>query len=291
MLTTTTPVTLYRSTDADAPQITPTEGAIKTVFEACLVTGYGDKQPLGFEMPFSDNHRAVFRSKNEQSSRLYFQLDNSEKTRAQVTGYRTMTALNQGTGQFPERPLGIVSEYAPHNRKTHWALIGCDKALWFITCGDYSRYSQMSFIGDFKSTVAADPYNFCLINTVDDSTYLSGSQRPRFNPNHRGTVAMDYNALNPVTVSPQSALFHGFVQYPDPICQGVNLAPVFLREHLQGDYSSVRGLLPGVFASDVYQMNQPTFTILDHFEGTTDQFMAIKHEYHTSFINVSNWAI
>lgn len=291
MLTQTVPVTLYRSTDPSAPQITPTAGAIKTVFEACLVTGYGDKQPLGFEMPFSDAHRAVFRSKNEQSSRLYFQIDNSEPTRAQVTGYRTMTALNQGTGAFPTQPMGIVSEYASHRRPTHWALIGCDKALWFVTCGDYSNYSQMSFIGDFYSQVPADPYNFCLINTTDGSAYLSSSQQPRFNPNHRGTVAMDYNALNPVTVSPQSALFHGFAQYPDPICQGVNLAPIVLREHMTGDLSSVRGLLPGAFASDVYKMGQPTFTIFDNFQGTTDKFMAIKHENHTSFINISHWAI
>ena len=44
------PVTVYRSTDEGAPQLSAAAGSLKTVLKACLTNGYGTKQPLGWEM-------------------------------------------------------------------------------------------------------------------------------------------------------------------------------------------------------------------------------------------------
>ena len=54
-----TPVTLYQSTDTDAPQLANAQGSLKTLLKACLVTGYGDKQPLGWAMPFEEDNKGV----------------------------------------------------------------------------------------------------------------------------------------------------------------------------------------------------------------------------------------
>ena len=37
-----TPVTLYQSTDTDAPQLANAQGSLKTLLKACLITGYGE---------------------------------------------------------------------------------------------------------------------------------------------------------------------------------------------------------------------------------------------------------
>ena len=48
------PVTVYKSTDADAPQLAGGRGDLKTVIKACLVAGFGSgsnrKEPLGWQI-------------------------------------------------------------------------------------------------------------------------------------------------------------------------------------------------------------------------------------------------
>ena len=55
------PVKFYSWADKDAPQLANSDGVIKTILKACLVTGYGDKQGAGWEMPFEDEYRMVLR--------------------------------------------------------------------------------------------------------------------------------------------------------------------------------------------------------------------------------------
>ena len=46
------PVTLYRSTDDDAPALTKSN--LSLILKACLVTGYGSKPGAGWTMPYED---------------------------------------------------------------------------------------------------------------------------------------------------------------------------------------------------------------------------------------------
>ena len=46
------PVTLYRSTDDDAPALTKSN--LSLILKACLVTGYGSKPGAGWTMPHED---------------------------------------------------------------------------------------------------------------------------------------------------------------------------------------------------------------------------------------------
>ena len=55
------PAKLYSHNDPDAPQISNTDGAIKTIIKACLVTGYGAKAGAGWTALFEDGFRIVLR--------------------------------------------------------------------------------------------------------------------------------------------------------------------------------------------------------------------------------------
>ncbi|WP_198332385.1 hypothetical protein [Psychrobacter aquimaris] len=54
-------VKYYSSRDADAPQISNVDGAIKTIIKACLVTGYGTKEGAGWLNLYEDDVRIVLR--------------------------------------------------------------------------------------------------------------------------------------------------------------------------------------------------------------------------------------
>ena len=55
------PVKYYSHLDAGAPQLADTDGVIKTILKACLVTGYGTKAGAGWTALFDDAFRIVLR--------------------------------------------------------------------------------------------------------------------------------------------------------------------------------------------------------------------------------------
>ena len=69
------PVTVYRSTDEGAPQLSAAAGSLKTVLKACLTNGYGTKQPLGWEMQYEDGHAACWRSQHNRATGAVLSLD------------------------------------------------------------------------------------------------------------------------------------------------------------------------------------------------------------------------
>ena len=78
------PVTVYRSTDTNAPQLTKTAGSLKTVLKACLVEGYGSQPALGWDMPYENGMKAVFRSKDPKATKTALRVDNAANTYAEV---------------------------------------------------------------------------------------------------------------------------------------------------------------------------------------------------------------
>lgn len=55
------PVKYYSSKDIGAPQISDTDGAIKSIVKACLVTGYGSKEGAGWINLFDNDVRITLR--------------------------------------------------------------------------------------------------------------------------------------------------------------------------------------------------------------------------------------
>lgn len=118
------PVTVFSASDAGAPVLTANPGSLKTLLKACLVTGYGSQQGLGWQMAFesTDKNAAAFKSADPTASGFYFKIDNSATGSAKLSAYQTMTDINTGT-----KPLVVDQAY--DLAASNWVLVGHSKAF------------------------------------------------------------------------------------------------------------------------------------------------------------------
>lgn len=118
------PVTVFSASDAGAPALTDGIGSLKTLLKACLVTGYGSKQGLGWQMAFesTDKNSAAFKSADPTASGFYFKIDNSTTGTAKLSAYQAMTDINTGT-----KPLVVNQTY--DLAVSNWMLVGHSKAF------------------------------------------------------------------------------------------------------------------------------------------------------------------
>ncbi|STZ02040.1 hypothetical protein [Moraxella equi] len=68
---------IYQSTDPQAPQLTGVMGDYKSVWKACLVTGYGNKAGAGFMLDNETDHSCDFISPNIMMSKIGVEEDSS----------------------------------------------------------------------------------------------------------------------------------------------------------------------------------------------------------------------
>ena len=140
------PVFVYQSSDNGAPSLSSTEGSLKVVLKACLVTGYGEKAPLGWEMPFEEPNRAAFRSK--VGHQRFLLVDNRTAKYATIIPYENMVSLDEATGAFCHS--SETYRYFGHNPSgAKWLLVGHEKAFAVVL----SSSSGISQILYFDSTL------------------------------------------------------------------------------------------------------------------------------------------
>lgn len=123
------PVTVFSSSDTDAPTLTTDAGSLKTLLKACLVTGYGDKQGLGWQMVFEseDMSTAVFKSADPTASGYCLKVDNSSSN-VKLSAYQSMTDIDTGVKPIVENQLYEM-------QTCNWKLVGHGKA--FVLLLDY----------------------------------------------------------------------------------------------------------------------------------------------------------
>lgn len=117
------PVTVFSSSDDAAPVLTAEAGSLKTLLKACLVTGYGNKDALGYQMKFEteDLSGAVFVSSDSTSGQFHLKVDNQSGD-ARLSVYKTMSDFDSG-----EKPLTVDRLYKV--KAGAWRLIGHEKAF------------------------------------------------------------------------------------------------------------------------------------------------------------------
>lgn len=117
------PVTVFSSADNNAPVLTSDAGSLKTLLKACLVTGYGDKAGLGWQMKFEteDLTGAVFVSSDVTSGGYHLKVDNSSSN-VKLSAYKTMTAFDKGQ-------KALVQDRIYKTQTSEWRLIGHEKAF------------------------------------------------------------------------------------------------------------------------------------------------------------------
>lgn len=126
------PVKVYLSSDKDAPRLDRTPNCVQTIFKACLVTGYGEKQGAGWSLPFEDNDKGVkvLRPQVGVETDFYLRLSNDTGREMTAQVYIDMTDSDTGDKKLEcDAPFkyGIGEKTGEK-----WALIACGRAFWFF---------------------------------------------------------------------------------------------------------------------------------------------------------------
>mgnify|MGYP000904319048 CR=1 FL=1 len=154
------PVTLYLSSDDQAPAIT--NANLSVILKACLVTGYGAKAGAGWTMPYEDaaNNTRVFAPKHAGELDSYLRVKDTGGGKAEVRAYREMTGIDAGDKILE---LRTPYKYGRRNLQGRWAVIASERSIimWVDSAYNYGpRVGQMLFYGD---TASAHDGSRCLL--------------------------------------------------------------------------------------------------------------------------------
>lgn len=167
-------VTVYRWDDPGAPQTTDrTQISLMNVLRKCLVDGYGNKEPLGWSIPFEDTARGItiFRNDSSVGSGGFLRVNYS--TSPAAGGLLTIRPLRSCVDIDDISDQGYFHHMAAISNCTTWVLIGTKTGFYFITsnptapvAGYDNRYDFMGFFGDFESFIDNDAGRFIAITVA-----------------------------------------------------------------------------------------------------------------------------
>ena len=290
-----TPVTLYQSTDTDAPQLANAAGSLKTLLKACLVTGYGDKQPLGWAMPFEEDNKAVFKPTDPKSTQPCLLVDNSQTRFAILQPYQKMTAMNQGTGLFGLGAVGFSSldkfGYFDSRNEPKWWLIGHSRAFILMIKLDSYDVSQIFYFGDVQG-----------LGSNKTALYMTNSSGYEYLGNTNKFYSLQYTSGNggllSRSISNNSPIDSRLLMntdlsnyrplYPDPVTSGLVADAVHVVENQSSQYVAVATLsgMLGVL-NDMSKVGEGTPIELD---GDNDVWLKFSSTSNQHFlINATQW--
>lgn len=162
------PVKVYLSTDKDAPRLDRTAGSLQTILKACLVTGYGDKEPAGWSLPFEDTAKGikVFRPEISPHTDFFMKVSNDDGREATIQVLQNMTSVDNGTIQIDKR----LSYLYQSGNVGKWAVIATSRSMW-VLCEAMVGYHAVNkqgcgiFCGDVtKDTKGERAVGVCALN-------------------------------------------------------------------------------------------------------------------------------
>ncbi|WP_369589263.1 hypothetical protein [Kingella oralis] len=290
-----TPVTLYQSTDTDAPQLANAQGSLKTLLKACLVTGYGDKQPLGWAMPFEEDNKAVFKPTDPKSTQPCLLVDNSQTRFATLQPYQKMTAINQGTGLFGLGAVGFSSldkfGYFNNQANPKWWLIGHSRAFILMIKLDSYDVSQIFYFGDVQGLGSNKTALYMTNSSGYD--YLTSSNKfysLQNSSGNGGVLSRSISNNNPIDsrLLMNTDLSSYRPVYPDPVTSGLVADAVHVVESQPNQYVAVATLtgMLGVL-NDMSKVTEGTQIELD---GDNDVWLKFSSAVNQHFlINATQW--
>lgn len=285
------PVTLFQSTDDGAPQLTASAGSLKTILKACLVTGYGDKQALGWESAYEDSTYIAFRSKHNKASKCWVSVDNQYERAAVIAGYHEMTAKNSGENKFGE---GLVKLLGSRSSNAPWVLVGHERGFCLLVRSAYSNTescSQMIYFGDFSTLAPADNKNCILLKSgheFNDSKYLDSihygvGRQISFTssnrmPKYQSALAVSADKMNSdvMCAFASAAQAYKSADYPDFISQGFSAFEIFILEYSyigNSEKYHLRGLLGGMMMIRERLSNMSDLVFFDNIDESGDRFI------------------
>lgn len=301
-----TTVRTYKSTDASAPTQDGQNGSTVTVWDACLVNGFGALLGAGWTKPFTGTNQAAFRMDSVSGLGHYVQLNDNNPNasavgrEARARGFVAMSSVTAGTEPFPTTTQ-VADTAGPMIRKSAtadstarpWIMVADERTMYYFTKpGDFTGWSGYMF-GEYYSLKSGDLYRSACIGRIvsggtgpaldssDNLPTLSlvnaagvGHYTPRNWANDiAGAVAIGKhgNAAHSATV------LTGLLHYPNLVDNALHLSPVWLHMDI-GNLSTVLGRLRGF-----WQILHPVAADIndgDTFSGTGvlagKEFLVIK---------------
>ncbi|KJZ03290.1 hypothetical protein [Pseudoalteromonas piscicida] len=284
-----TPVTVYRWDDEGAPQITERYGSaieIKTILEACLVTGYGSKQALGWSKVFDDTNGVVFQNNTNSGGsggmvKFWPKTGGWEGSFGSAGGMHFQAAKSFINSETAHHPGFFQTFYHPvtSSEVKAWVLIGTAKAFYLILSWldesksssnykymmtSYHNYQGELFVGDFESELDSDAGKFIAFHspTKSDETSIGwyttlGYLHTSLSAGASETGVKVYNADNSdahVIYNPRVTFSKGSVHVTSEGANVFGVAPVPLMSNGSQNFPPVidttkptlRGYMPGL---------------------------------------------
>lgn len=168
------PVTVYRWDDAQAPVLDKMPNCVASIFKACLVTGYGSKQPAGWSMAYEDmtTNVKVLKPPVSPNATFYVRLSKDTGYEMTVQMYKDMTDINTGTLILQcATPYKYNSAKRGGGASGRWMMIATAGSAWFFTeVNTYynQRAANLSgshlYMGETCNNGGLAP-NLCLLHT------------------------------------------------------------------------------------------------------------------------------
>jgi hypothetical protein len=257
---------VYRSDDVGAPVLTAGVGTLIAILDACLIDGYGERPPAGWDKPFMGANLAVYRAR--EGNRFFLRVEDTHAQYASVRGYRAMPDLDSASGPFPTTTQlagGIrpVKSSTTTTISRPWLVVASPRAfyLWIAYGGTahalVTTSTDITFFGDAVSYLPGDASMTLLIGKDIANTTASNTRFANVlssSANGLGHyLADDYlqtgNAqlcgLLPSVPPISSSAGSAGVTYPDRLTGGMLLDRLRVSELSSAAYL-VRGHLPGV---------------------------------------------
>lgn len=189
------PVTVYRHTDAGAPQLSPiAPSAIIEILKKCLVDGYGSKSGLGWTLEYENTgaYAVVFRNNTvDGGSGGFVKVYSATGANATSTDFRIKTAKNMTDIDTFIDASGYSTFDLSSGQQNGWQLIGTSRGFWLIiehsqaadynyASSSYQNWQLTAWVGDIESDDPNDAGRFIHLvghsnpaNDSEGSTYTS----------------------------------------------------------------------------------------------------------------------
>lgn len=313
------PVTIYRWDDAGAPQINNAKSvsSVIDIFRKCLVSGYGEKLPLGWSVAFENTgtFKIAFRNNTTDGSGSYVQIWNTQGTDTAASNLIYQTAQSMSALDALIRPGYQTSIFnsgvGPTNNQ--WILIGTSTGFYFAIMNssitNYTKCVYSFFIGDLDSFVSNDQGRFIGSTANADngpgyngrnlfaSTISCNPKLYQTDGSSASTNALNNIALSSITYS--AAYTSNDAHETAGIV--LNFAPLSLsiigsvRDSLNIPVNhsllqpQQRGVLPGLLISSFVGYKTITFPITRNFFGQDYMLMPGDSSGANRWINIVEW--
>lgn len=201
------------------------------------------------EKTYSGTNKAVYRSQNVQSTKMYLRVDDTTTIAARVVGYETMTDVDTGTGPFPTAAQlsggGAWHKSQSTDATSRAYALFADDSCFVMQRATYGAVTVMfDGFGDFKSEKQGDAYRCVLsaysvtgaLGTGAHSGFLvtSGSMAsslvwaPRSYSQLGSSIELATYSSN--VGGTNSGAASGGLAYPSPVTNGLILTKAMFKE-------------------------------------------------------------